>query len=231
MGRGRVGGPSNMPNSVRESAVSQRPSTRAELRVGHPMTCRPAVDVTALDLLSRVATGDVASFALLYRQTSPRIYGLTLRVLRSPEHAAEVTQEVYLEVWRQAGRYNASRGSALTWMSTIAHRRAVDRVRAVAATTTRDQRYAFVTLLEDVDGVWDSVAARSDAARLRQALGQLSVLQRESLTLAYFGGHTQSEIASLLDIPLGTVKTRIRNALTVLRRTLSPEDFPLTSAS
>lgn len=169
--------------------------------------------------------GDVSAFSDLYRATSPRVYGLALRVLRSPEHAAEVTQEVYLDVWRQLPSYDPNRGSVLTWMTTIAHRRAVDRVRSVTATVSRDERYAEEMRLvgtrpREVDGVWDAVASRSDAQEVRAAMSRLTSLQREALELAYFGGHTHAKIALLLDLPLGTVKTRIRAALCMLRRSM-----------
>jgi RNA polymerase sigma-70 factor (ECF subfamily) len=181
---------------------------------------RSRADQLLVELCYRSRAGDVSAFSDLYRVTSPRIYGLALRVLRSPEHAAEVTQEVYLDVWRRLPGYDPLRGSVMTWMTTIAHRRSVDRVRSVSATTSRDQRYAEGTRLQDVDGVWDAVASHSDAVEVRQALGRLNAVQREALVLAYFGGHTHSNIALLLDLPLGTVKTRIRSALSTLRQGL-----------
>jgi RNA polymerase sigma-70 factor (ECF subfamily) len=181
---------------------------------------RSRADQVLVELYCRSRAGDVAAFSDLYRATSSRIYGLALRVLRSPEHAAEVTQEVYIEVWRLLPGYDPRRGSVMTWMTTIAHRRSVDRVRSVSATTSRDQRYAEGTRPRDVDGVWDAVASHSDVAEVRQALGRLNAVQREALVLAYFGGHTHAKIALLLDLPLGTVKTRIRNGLITLRRAL-----------
>ena len=141
-------------------------------------------------------------------------------MLRSPDHAAEVTQEVYLEVWRLITSYDPARGSVQTWISVMAHRRAVDRVRSVACSTARDQQYASTAQTRPVDGVWESVAARSDAADVHRALARLTVRQREALTMAYFGGRTQAQIATLLDLPLGTVKTYIHRARHELRRAL-----------
>lgn len=214
--------PDHRTDAPRTSSAQRTPARAA---LGGPPRVRPSSDEVLASLCTRSKTGDVAAFSDLYRATSPRVYGLALRVLRSPEHAAEVTQEVYLDVWRQLPSYDPDRGSVLTWMTTIAHRRAVDRVRSVTATVTRDQRYAVEmrsvgTRPREVDGVWDVIASRSDALEVRAALSRLTVLQREALELAYFGGHTHAKIALLLDLPLGTVKTRIRSALGMLRRSM-----------
>jgi RNA polymerase sigma-70 factor (ECF subfamily) len=182
------------------------------------------LDGTHGELLARCADGDTSAFSALYRDTNSRIYGLLLGVLHSPEHAAEVAQEVYLEVWRQSARYDAARGSVQSWMATIAHRRAVDRVRTVTAVRVRDQRYAVSSRVRDVDAVWDTVASNSEAAGVRDALLQLTACQREALVLAYFGGHTHSQIATLLGLPVGTVKTRIRGGLTRLRNAVALDE-------
>jgi RNA polymerase sigma-70 factor (ECF subfamily) len=163
--------------------------------------------------MARSARGDQVAFAELYDVTSRRVHGVVLRVLRSPEHAEEVTQEVYVEVWQQSARYTAARGSVLAWMTTMAHRRAVDRVRSVSSEVSRDNRYAYQSLDPEVDKVWDRVAQKHDIARVREAMQSLTPIQRQALTLAYFDGLTQSQIAELLGLPLGTVKTRIRDAL------------------
>jgi RNA polymerase sigma-70 factor, ECF subfamily len=166
-----------------------------------------------VDLMARSARGDQGAFAELYDLTSRRVHGVVLRVLRSPEHAEEVTQEVYVEVWQQSARYTQARGSVLAWIATMAHRRAVDRVRSVSSEVNRDHRYAYQSLDPEVDRVWDSVAQKHDIARVREAMQSLTPIQRQALTLAYFDGMTQSQIAELLELPLGTVKTRIRDAL------------------
>ena len=146
-----------------------------------------------------------------------------LRVLRSADHAAEVTQEVYVEVWRQSARYARDKGSVLAWMSTMAHRRAVDRVRSVTSEVVRDERYAATDADRGVDQVWEDVDQRLDVERVRKGMASLTTIQREALSLAYFGGYTQSEVASLLKLPLGTVKTRIRDGLIGLRDALGVE--------
>lgn len=175
------------------------------------------------ELLIASARGDSDAFADLYDATSSRIYGVIMRVLRSPDHAAEVTQEVYVEVWRQSARYDAHRGSVFGWMSTMAHRRAVDRVRSVSSDTARDDRYAYESATREVDQVWEGVEQTLDVERVRRALGSLSALQREAIQLSYFGGYTQVQTAELLDVPLGTVKTRIRDGLIRLRDTMGIE--------
>ena len=154
--------------------------------------------------------------------TSPRrgSTAIVLRVLRSPDHAAEVTQEVYVEIWRQSARYAPDKGSVIGWMTTMAHRRAVDRVRSVTSEAARDERYSFTGIERDVDVVWDSVAQQFDVERVRRGMASLTAIQREALTLAYFGGYTQSQVAQLLKLPLGTVKTRIRDGLIGLRDAL-----------
>jgi RNA polymerase sigma-70 factor, ECF subfamily len=167
--------------------------------------------------------GHEDAFTELYDLTSQRIYGIILRVLRSPDHAAEVTQEVYVEVWRQSARYSPGKGSVIAWMTTMAHRRAVDRVRSVSSEMARDERYAFHSGDREIDEVWDGVEQRLDIERVRKGMASLTAIQREALTLAYFGGYTQSQVAQLLKLPLGTVKTRIRDGLIGLRDALGVE--------
>jgi RNA polymerase sigma-70 factor (ECF subfamily) len=197
---------------------SSRPSGAPDA-TGAPRT--EAVELVELVLAS--ARGEQDAFADLYDQTSGRVYGIVWRVLRSADHAAEVTQEVYTEVWRQASRYEPGKGSVLAWIATMAHRRAVDRVRSVTREVARDDRYAVTETGREVDHVWEGVEQRLDAARVRKGLESLTPIQREALTLAYFGGLTQTEIAARLQLPLGTVKTRIRDGLIRLRDALGVE--------
>ena len=135
-----------------------------------------------------------------------------------------MTQEVYVEVWQQSARYTPAKGSVLAWIATMAHRRAVDRVRSVSSEVSRDHRYAYQNTDVEVDRVWDSVSQQHDVDRVRQAMQHLTSIQREELTLAYFDGLTQSQIADLLNLPLGTVKTRIRDALRRLGEVLGGGD-------
>ncbi len=176
-----------------------------------------------ISLISRAARGHEDAFAELYDETCSRIYGVILRVIRSRELAQEVTQEVYVEIWRQSTRYSTEKGSVLAWMTTIAHRRAVDRVRSESSDAARDQKYAVRNTEREVDGVWDGVEQRLDAERVRKALTSLTEIQREALTLAYFGGYTHVQVAKLLGLPLGTAKTRIRDGLIGLRDALGVE--------
>ncbi|QDP98524.1 sigma-70 family RNA polymerase sigma factor [Microlunatus elymi] len=172
------------------------------------------------ELVRRCGLGHEDAFAELYDLTSPRLYGIVLRVLRSADLAAEVTQEVFVEIWRTCTRYREDRGGVLAWMVTIAHRRAVDRVRSVQSRTDREQRYGRREVERPHDEVAESAERKWDADRVHAGLAQLTELQRETVTLAYFGGYTQSQIAGLLQIPLGTVKTRMRDGLIKLRDAL-----------
>jgi RNA polymerase sigma-70 factor, ECF subfamily len=169
------------------------------------------------ELLRRSARGDESSFASLYDATAPRVHGLVLRVVRDPAQAEEVTQEAYLEIWRTASRFDANRGSALSWLMTIAHRKSVDRVRSAEAANRRDTTYSRETTPVEHDVTVEAATASIEAGRVRQALNTLTLSQREALELAYFGGYTHTEVASMLELPLGTAKTRIRDGLIRLR--------------
>ena len=173
------------------------------------------------DALLAVAGGDAEAFAGLYDASAARVYGLGLRVLRDPAQSEEVTQEVYLEVFRRADTFDPSRGSALAWILTLAHRRAVDRVRSSQSQSDRDLVYESRTRTEDPDPTGDAALATLDAQRVRNALDQLSARQAEAIRLAYLDGLTQTQIASHLGIPLGTAKTRLRDGLLALRRIVS----------
>ncbi len=169
------------------------------------------------DLLSRCARGDQQAFAALYDATARRVHGLVLRVVRDPAQAEEVTQEVYLEAWRTSSRFDEQRGSALSWLMTLAHRRAVDRVRAAEAASRQDTSYHQRSQVVPHDTTAEAVETALDARRVRTALGELTTVQREALELAYFGGYTHTEVATMLDLPVGTAKTRIRDGLIRLR--------------
>lgn len=167
-------------------------------------------------LLRRSARGDEQAFAEVYDATSSQVYGLVLRVVRDPAQAAEVAQECYLQVWQNAARFDSARGSVIGWILTMAHRRAVDRVRSAQSAGERDQRFALREPREEID-TGDVVVERMEAERVRRALGELTTVQRQAIELAYLGGYTHTEVAGLLDIPLGTAKTRLRDGLIRLR--------------
>ncbi|GAA2983966.1 RNA polymerase sigma-70 factor (ECF subfamily) [Microbacterium terrae] len=169
------------------------------------------------ELLVRVADGDQNAFARVYDMLSPRVFGLILRVLVDRAQSEEVLQEVFLEIWQSAGRFAPNRGQGRSWVLTIAHRRAVDRVRASQSSTDRDIRAGFRDLDVAHDQVAEQVELRIEGTRVTQALAGLPEPQREALTLAYYGGYSQSEIAALVGAPLGTIKTRMRDGLSRLR--------------
>ena len=168
-------------------------------------------------LMARVARGDQEAFAALYDRVGARVFGLVRRVLRDPSQSEEVTQEVMLQVWRGATRYDAARGSAVAWIMTLAHRRAVDRARSEQAARERDDRVAVRDVQADADTVAEQVELRFEHEQVREALVNLTDLQREAVELAYYGGYTYREVAELLDTPLGTIKTRMRDGLIRLR--------------
>lgn len=169
------------------------------------------------ELLPRVAQGDQAAFAELYDQTAPRVLGLIKRLLKDHSQSEEVTQEVFLEIWQNATRFDSTRGSAASWMLTMAHRRAVDRVRASQAGRDRDLKIGVRDLETEFDSVTESVEIRIEHERVERALGRLTELQRQAVKLAYYGGYSHSEVASMLDVPIGTVKTRLRDGMIRLR--------------
>ncbi len=172
------------------------------------------------ELIQRVAGGDQNAFARLYDMLSPRVFGLILRVLVDRAQSEEVLQEVFLEVWQSAARFVPNRGQGRSGVLTMAHRRAVDRVRAAQSRADRDARVGFRDLDVPHDGVAEQVELRIEGKRVAQALAELPEAQREAITLAYYGGYSQSEIAALLGSPLGTVKTRMRDGLSRLRSSM-----------
>jgi RNA polymerase sigma-70 factor (ECF subfamily) len=178
-------------------------------------------------LMARVADGDEPAFAELYDELAPTVYGIVRRVVRDPAQSEEVTQEVFLEVWDRAARYDAARGGVRSWAVTIAHRRAVDRVRSEQALRDRQLRDAAVPAGEP-DSPPDAVIDSFDRERARQALAELSAPQRQALELAFFDGLTHVEIAEQLGVALGTVKTRIRDGLIRVRRLMGVRLCPTT---
>src|SRR5450432_3430325 len=166
-------------------------------------------------LLAQVARGDHQAFEAVYGQLAGPVYGVVRQVLRDPAQSEEVAQEVMLDVWRSASRFDSSRGSAAAWVMTIAHRRAVDRVRAENASVAREQKLAPGPV--SGDDVSQLVEMALDRQRVRRCMGSLTTLQAEAIKLAYYGGYTYPQVAGLLGVALGTVKTRIRDGLIRMR--------------
>jgi len=174
------------------------------------------------ELLRRAGRGDKAAFGELYDELAPMVHGVVRKVVRDPAMSEEVTQEVFVELWRLAARFDGTKGSARSWAATLAHRRAIDRVRSEQSSRDRQDRDAAQTVPAH-DSVAAEVEASLDQARVRRALANLSELQLEAVELAYFGGHTYREVAVLLGVAEGTVKSRIRDGLIRLRDELGGE--------
>lgn len=169
------------------------------------------------DLLTEVARGDQGAYEAVYNRVSGPVYGLVRRVLRDPAQSEEVAQEVLLQVWREATRFDETQGSGIAWVMTIAHRRAVDRVRSEQSAANRNQRLAIRDVETAFDSVAEDVESQLEREAVRKCLAALTELQREAVTLAYYAGRTYREVAEQLNAPLGTVKTRMRDGLIRMR--------------
>ncbi len=164
-------------------------------------------------LLAGVAAGDPQAFAALYTDLQHRVFGLVYTVLRDHQQAQEVTQEIFLQLWLQAAKFDSSRGSGQAWILQMAHARAVDRVRKCQSSSVRDTRYLAAGHVPDIDSVMESVLLRHDQLAVRSALQRLTAGQRESIVLAYYCGMTTQQISDHVGINRATIKTRIRDGL------------------
>jgi RNA polymerase sigma-70 factor, ECF subfamily len=230
----------SLDGSAERPIVGYCPGTQRRIR-GHPAASRgtvvvvtggvdpdPAVasgdgeraGISTDDLLVLVGKGDRDAFETLYDRVAGLVFGTVLRVVRDPAQSEEVAQEVLVELWRTAERFDPDRAGAITWVVTMAHRRAVDRVRSAQASADRDQRAARLDAQTPYDVVSEEVQVRLDREQVRDALGELTEIQRTTVELAYYGGYSQTEVARILDIPLGTVKTRMRDGLIRLRQAM-----------
>ncbi|MGH3328330.1 MAG: ECF RNA polymerase sigma factor SigK [Streptomycetales bacterium] len=177
----------------------------------------PARETALEELLERVARGDEDAFGAVYERIAGPVLGLVRRVLRDPAQSEEVAQEVLVDVWRTAARFDLGRGTAMAWVMTLAHRRAVDRVRSEQSSGARQERVGRREAGPAYDEVVERVEVRLEHEQVRRCLEALTGLQRESVVLAYYSGYTYREVADLLDVPLGTAKTRLRDGLIRLR--------------
>jgi RNA polymerase sigma-70 factor (ECF subfamily) len=181
-----------------------------------------------VQLIALTAQGDQAALAAFYDRTSPQVFGLVLRILNNREAAEEVTLDVYTQVWRQAHTYDSTRGTPGAWLMMLARTRAIDRFRAGAAEHGRlESLDAAALFASDDDTPEQDVEGRERRRYVRQALSVLTAEQQQAIALAYFYGLSQSEIAEKLQVPLGTVKTRIRLGMIKLREALAPYESGL----
>jgi RNA polymerase sigma-70 factor, ECF subfamily len=185
-----------------------------------PVARLPLVTTDLEELLRQVAQQDVEAFATLYDRTRARVYGLVTRVLRDPGYSEETTQDIYLQVWRSAADYNPSAGSPLAWLMTLAHRRAVDRVRSEQASSQRESRYGAANVDLPSDQVADSVILRDERRQVADCLGSLTDVQRECIQLAYYDGLTYAQVSEQLSANLATIKSRMRDGIRGLRKCL-----------
>jgi RNA polymerase sigma-70 factor (ECF subfamily) len=193
----------------RESHVSAEP--------GESSDAEQAPAARQQQLLERVAHGDRHAFAELYDQVSPRVFGLVKRLLRDHAQSEEVTQEIFLEIWQSATRFDPNKGGAATWILTMAHRRAVDRIRSSQSSRDRDTRIGIRDYNPDYDTTAETIEVRIEHERVEKAMSRLTELQRQAVTLAYYGGYSHSEVSQMLSVPIGTVKTRLRDGMIRLR--------------
>jgi len=168
------------------------------------------------DIAAQLRQGEATAIGRLYDRYGRLAYGLALRVLNDRTAAEDVVQEAFLGVWRNAGSFDTSRGTVRNWLLSIVHNRAIDRVRG----TARIRREAQLEAAERTAGVpdaWEALSLELERTQIREAFAQLPDAQRRTLELAYFGGYTHVEIARQMDVPLGTVKGRMRIGLEKMR--------------
>lgn len=185
----------------------------------HTMERREGQGETEDALLVRVGKQDSQAFETIYDRYGGGVYSLAVKMLRDRQAAEEVAQEVFLAIWRGARDYDPARGSARSWILSLAHHKSVDAVRRLRL---RVAEPLSDTMTAEIDVAQDALRGATGAA-VQQALGTITNAQREAIVLAYYGGYTQQEIAERLRVPLGTVKTRMRDGMQRLRTVLEPQ--------
>lgn len=179
-------------------------------------------------VILRIANGDHSALGTLYDLHGRAVYTLALRIVGDPAEAEDVTQDVFLQVWRGAARYDKGRGAVAGWLLMMARSRAIDRIRARQARPIGSDsgEIAIARLADGSAGQEAAVISGQAVERLKAALQELPNTMRAAIELAYYEGLTQSAIAERLGEPLGTVKTRMRTALQKLRLALGPDATP-----
>ncbi|MFJ4285444.1 ECF RNA polymerase sigma factor SigK [Paenarthrobacter nicotinovorans] len=213
------------PTRLPASAPDSGDSTSARYGGGDTATSPPAPEVpemSLIELLQATGQGSEQAFTNFYQRTSHRAFGLVRRVVLDTSLAEEVVQEVFIAVWRDAATYDPAKGSPTTWLLTIAHRKAVDKVRSHQSSNSRYARWAAASWTRPYDEITTSILDRMEKLQLVDSLAALSPVQREAIVLAYFGSLTYREVAERLSKPLPTIKSRIRDGLNQLREQLEP---------
>ena len=197
-----------------------------------PLEVDPQLEVKDRELkncITRMAQGEEQALGALYDRTASQVYGLVLRVVNDPSIAEEVTLDVYMQAWRQAGQFNPERGKPMVWLAVVARSRAIDRLRAgKKERESRENLDSVDNLAADKGNPEESSTYSQQCRVVQEALNSLPIEQRQAIEMAYWGGLSQNEIAAQTGEPLGTVKTRIRLGMMKLRTVLGPLEEGLT---
>lgn len=174
-------------------------------------------------LLVQTAAADKHAFSTLYDALAATVYSVCLSVLRNPALAEEVAQDVFVEVWTSAAKFDPQRGNARSWVGRLAHGRAVDKLRSHVAAVQRDDRDAMLTQAAFAETLEDKALGNVEAQQLRQAIDKIGEPHSTAVALAFFDGLTHAELAESTGVPLGTAKTRVRDGVKKLKAILVKE--------
>ncbi len=184
-----------------------------------------SVEPADSDLVERIVLRDETAMASIYRRYGSAVFSLAARILADRALAEDITQDIFLQLWNDPTKFDPTRGKLRTLLMTRTHGRCVDIIRARNAQTARENRVSDDRSLIEPDSIDAELTAMTDAERVRDAIGTLQSGEREVLNLAYFGANTYREVATILNLPEGTVKTRMRSALQRLRVELQGHFF------